>query len=60
MSAINSVGSSTPILSQPVQAASSKQPPKPATTAPSQPIKPAGNDRDHDGDSDGGGIDVAG
>jgi hypothetical protein len=60
MSAISPIGRSTPILGQPIQTTPSKQPAKVATTAPSQAAKPAGNDPDHDGDSDGGGIDVAG
>ncbi len=60
MSAITSVGSSTPIFSRPIQAAASSQPAKAQTTAPVQPIKSAGSDADGDGDSDHGGIDVAG
>ncbi len=59
MSAINSVGTSTPIPSQPIQTAPSKPQPKAAAT-PSQPIKAAGSDPDHDGDSDSGGIDLEG
>lgn len=54
MSAISSVGSSTPTVSQ-LQASVNKQPPQAATPAPSHS---AGNDADHDGDSHDGGIDI--
>jgi len=60
MSPITSVGGSTPILSRPIQVASSSQPVKAPTTTTSQPVKSVGKDADGDGDSDSGGIDVAG
>jgi hypothetical protein len=58
MSAISSIGSSTPALSQLLQASANKQSSKPAAPIASQANKSAGNDADHDGDSDGGGIDL--
>ena len=55
MSAVSSVGGGSPVY-RPTTAAASK--PKPANP-PAVP-QGGGGDRDHDGDSDGGGLDVKG
>ena len=56
MSAISSVGISTPTSSQPLQTSSDNQPTQSASSAASQTIQSVGNDPDHDGDNDGSGI----
>jgi hypothetical protein len=59
MSAISSLGNSAPALNHLLQALANKQPAKPTTPVASQANKSAGNDPDHDGDRDGGGINTA-
>jgi hypothetical protein len=56
MSAISSIGISTPTSSQPLQTSPDNQPSQSATSAMSQTKQSAGNDPDHDGDNDGRGI----
>ena len=57
MSAISSVGNSTAVSSQPIQALPTKQAPRASTPVSSPAVHPTASDSDHDGDSDGGGID---
>ena len=56
MSAISSVGGGTPVARPIIVTTSNSKPTNATTTAP----KSSGNDRDHDGDTDGAGLDVKG
>ena len=58
MSAISGVSVSLPAVSQLVQSSASKLPQSNPAPKSSQASQKSGNDPDHDGDSDGGGIDV--
>jgi hypothetical protein len=57
MSSINAVGSNSPIY-QPVTHPSAQT--KPAAPATANPASSGGHDPDHDGDTDGPGLDVNG
>ena len=58
MSSISSVNSSAALMYQMQQAAANKQAGNAAASSPSQQVHSASNDPDHDGDSDGAGIDT--
>jgi hypothetical protein len=58
MSSISSLTSSAALMYQMQQAAATKQGGKAATPSPSQQVQSATNDPDHDGDTDGAGIDT--
>jgi hypothetical protein len=58
MSSISSVNTSAALLYQMQQAAANKQAGNVTTSSPSQQTQGASNDSDHDGDSDGTGIDT--
>ncbi|MCE9605512.1 MAG: hypothetical protein K8U03_11510 [Planctomycetia bacterium] len=59
MSAISSVGSSTPVVNQQIQAATNKQASPAASSTASQAKQPAASsDPDHDGDNHSGRLNV--
>jgi hypothetical protein len=58
MSVISGVSVSQPTVSQLVKSSAPQRPQTNSVPKASQASQPSGNDPDHDGDSDGGGIDV--